>query len=391
MKMQHPARSIKICNTYSLYCIHKWGVFAAAFTDALHMTAKMNIMYSRVSLGLLRFGILLYGSITGCVAQQAQIPKQSSLPFKLTVIARSREVVLRQTDPREAQMMGYYKVLRPAPDHWQMWYSGWDNRRRDDYSGYLLYAGSKDGRNWTRQLPGASTNILRGTGHPQRDGIVEQDVFIVEGTPLPYKMIYTAKDPEDGNREKTFVEESADGIRWLHKKVLWPRKHDAQFSVIQKGDRFYIYLRYWITTNGVRYRTIGRAITDLQWHTIEEPVNLFTADPASAFPHLYNPAASRISGDMDLLFPTFFNEATNKVRIGVLYVYKDQPFFTDLDLTDQLLEKEKSNWAIVCPGLVPAGKNTWWLYYYATNMVHSDYEKAGRNFNYYRVRIRITP
>lgn len=351
---------------------------------------KINIMCHRALLYLSALIILSSGGATGCAAQP-QMVKPSSVPFKINVVPRSREVVLQQTFPWEAQMMGYFKVLRPSGDHWQMWYSGWDNRRRDDYSGYLLYATSKDGRVWNKQLPGATKNILRGTGHPQKDGVVEQDVFIVEGAALPYKMIYTAKDPEDGNKEKTFVEESPDGIHWLHKKVLWNRKHDSQFSVIQKGARFYIYLRYWTTVNNVRYRTIGRAITDLQWNTIEEPVNLFTADPAGDFPHLYNPAASRIAPDLDLLFPTFFNEATNKVRIGVLYVYRDQPFFTDLDLTGQLLEKEKNNWAIVCPGLVPAGKHTWWLYYYATNMVHSDYDKAGRSFNYYRVKIRITP
>ncbi|WP_018628115.1 hypothetical protein [Niabella aurantiaca] len=346
-------------------------------------------MFCRPFSCLITFTVIFL--VTGCAVRPRVTVGQPKPPFKIRVIAQSREVVLRQTFPWEQQMMGYFKVLKPSRGHWQMWYSGWDVHRKDDYSGYLLYAESKDGRNWQKRLPGSAKNILRGTGHPQRDGIVEQDVFIVPGTAHPYKMIYTARDPEDDNKEKTYVEESADGIHWQHRKVLWNRKHDSQFSVIQKDNRFYIYLRYWTTVKNRRYRTIGRAVTDQDWNVIEEPVNIFTADPNSDFPHLYNPAASNITSDLDLLFPTFFNEATNKVRIGVLYTYRERPFFTSLDLTGQLLEKEKNNWAIVCPGLIPAGKHTYWLYYYATNMVHSDYDKSGRNFSYYRIKIKIIP
>ncbi|WP_300599921.1 hypothetical protein [Niabella sp.] len=347
-------------------------------------------MLHRPPLGLSVLIAIIFSATTGCAAQQRSTVQQPKPPFTISVVASSREVVLQQTLPWEEQMMGYFKVLEPRPGYWQMWYSGWDNRRKDDYSGYLLYAASKDGHTWRKQLRGGAKNILMGTGHPQQDGVVEQDVFMVQGTPYPYKMIYTARDSGDRNKEKTFITESADGIQWRPSKVLWNRKHDSQFSVIQKDNRFYIYLRYWTTINKVRYRTIGRAITDRYWNTIEEPVTVFAADPNSDFPHLYNPAASKVSPDLDLFFPTYFNEATNRIRIGLLYMYRNQPFSTDMDLTEALLEKSKNNWAIVSPGLIPAGKNTYWLYYYATNMVHSDYEKTGRQFRYYRIKIKIT-
>src|SRR5690606_10568668 len=127
----------------------------------------------------------------------------SSLPFSINVVKGSREMVMLQTLPWEEQMMGYFKVLKIRPDYWQMWYSSWDNKRKDDYSGYLVYAHSKDGKTWVKEIPGQENNILRGTGHPQKDGIVEQDVFIEPDIENKYRMIYTAKDASDNGKEKT--------------------------------------------------------------------------------------------------------------------------------------------------------------------------------------------
>jgi hypothetical protein len=70
-------------------------------------------------------------------------------------------------------------------------------------------------------------------------------------------------------------------------------------------------------------------------------------------------------------------------------VYRNQPVLTDKDFTKDLLEGENANWGIVSPGLIPAEKNTYWMYYYATNMVHSDYDQSGRKFKYYRIKVRI--
>ena len=313
----------------------------------------------------------------------------SSLPFSINVVKGSREMVMLQTLPWEEQMMGYFKVLKIRPDYWQMWYSSWDNKRKDDYSGYLVYAHSKDGKTWVKEIPGQENNILRGTGHPQKDGIVEQDVFIEPGIENKYRMIYTAKDSSDNGKEKTYIEESPDGVNWKNKKVLWNRKHDSQFSVIQRDSLYYIYLRYWDLSDNVRYRTIGLAITDKDWNMIQEPQNIFTSDYKGDFPHLYNPGASKLSENIDILFPTFFNEKTNAIKFGVAYRSSRSSALTDIDLTNELLGGINANWGIVSPGLIPAGKNTYWIYYYATNMVHSDYDQAGRKFNYYRIKLSI--
>ena len=85
----------------------------------------------------------------------------------------------------------------------------------------------------------------------------------------------------------------------------------------------------------------------------------------------------------------FFNEKTNAIKFGVAYRYKGVPVLTDLDLTADLLGSVQANWGIISPGLIPAGKNEYWMYYYATNMVHSDYDKTGRAFSYYRVKLKI--
>jgi hypothetical protein len=334
--------------------------------------------------------VLLFVTLLACSAPREVIKYDTAtMPFDLEIIKGSREVVLTQTLPWEEQMMGYFKVLKTGAHEWQMWYSSWDNKRKDDYSDYLVYAHSKDGKNWIKEIPGRKNNILQGTGHPQKDGIVEQDVFIEPSAEFPYKMIYTAKDANDNDKEKTFIEESKDGINWINKKVLWNEKHDSQFSVIQKDSLYYIYLRYWDIKDKVRYRTIGLAVTDKNWKTIEKPHNVFKSDFNGDFPHLYNPGASKVSEDLTVLFPTFFNEKNNAVKFGLAYVYRNQPVLTDKDFTKDLLEGENSNWGIVSPGLIPAGKNTYWMYYYATNMVHSDYDQSGRKFKYYRIKVRI--
>lgn len=338
---------------------------------------------------LLLYAVVL-SAFTGCTTSHNLLNQtQQKIPFDIAVVKGSREVVLTQTLPWEEQMMGYFKVLKTGPETWQMWYSSWDNKRKDDYSDYLVYAYSKDGKNWTKEIPGQQNNILRGTGHPQKDGIVEQDVFIDSTSINSFKMIYTAKDETDHWKEKTFTEESPDGIHWKNRKVLWNQKHDSQFSVIQRDSLYYIYLRYWAINNDVRYRTIGLAIVDRNWNTIQRPQNILQGDYNSSFPHLYNPGATKINRNLDVLFPTFFNDKTNAIKFGVAYRNSDTAVLTDIDLTNDLLGGENNNWGIVSPGLIPAGKNIYWMYYYATNMVHSDYDKAGRKFKYYRIKIKI--
>lgn len=333
--------------------------------------------------------VCTFSPVMACFSVGNEKNNLAEMPFSFEVVKGSREVVMVQDKPWEEQMMAYYKVLKTDGNLWQMWYSAWNNERRDDYSDFLTYAHSADGRNWIKQIPGKENNILRGTGHPNRDGIVEQDVFIEPDADLKYRMIYTARDETDGFKEKTFIEESPDGINWSGRRVLWNRKHDSQFSVIQKNDLYYIYLRYWEVHKGIRYRTIGLAITDKDWNIVREPVNVLKADFDSDYPHLYNPAASKISDRLDIMFPTYFNEHNDRIKVCIAYMYMDRGVLTDIDITEDLFAGEDINWAIAMPGLVKDGKNTWWLYYYGTDMSHSKYLDKSREFKYYRIKLKI--
>ena len=330
---------------------------------------------------------------TVCLLLSYSIPQntyaQNKIPFSLEVVRGSREVIMVQEHPWEEQMMGYFKVLKTGRKNWQMWYSTWDNNRVSDYSNFLTYAHSKDGKNWIKSIPGSPNNILRGSGHPRLDGIVEQDVIIDKSSPLKYKMIYTACDPLDNNREKTFLEESADGINWTNKRILWNRKFDSQFSVIERNEQFHIYLRSWGVYNGKRYRTIGLAITDKDWNIISEPVQIFKADFESEYPHLYNPAASKISDHLDILFPTYYDDKNDKIKICIAYMFQGYGVLTDIDITKELLAGEHDNWAIAMPGLVKEGRNTYWLYYYSSNMLHNNHLQKSREFKYYRIKLKV--
>lgn len=334
---------------------------------------------------------ILIVQLTACSTARWQTMTNKDMPFDLLIDTASRQLVMKQTLPYEEQMLGYFKVLKMKKDSWQMWYSSWDNRRDDDYSGFLEYASSVDGLHWKKEIPGRHNNILQGNGPPFKDGIVEQDVIYDASKQLPYQMIFTAKDSSDQFRQKTFIQESADGINWENRHVLWDQKYDSQFSIVQDSGKYFIYLRYWNEFKGKRYRSIGLAIADTNWKVLQAPTALLESDPAGDFPHLYNPAASRINGNLTLFFPTFFNEKNNAIRFGLGFRYKNKARLTDIDISKALLQGTGTTWGIICPGLIPAGKNSYWLYYYASNMLHSEFEANSKHFDYYRIRIRVLP
>ncbi|WP_143715747.1 exo-alpha-sialidase [Pedobacter heparinus] len=309
-------------------------------------------------------------------------------PFDLEVLSGTREVVLRQEKPWEEQTLAYYKVLKTGKHNWQMWYSSWDNRRNDDYSGYLPYAYSANGKDWTKAVPGNKNNILFGSGFPKKDGIVEQDVFIDGHSPLKYKMLFTARDPADGGKQKTFYMESADGIKWTDRRVLWNKKFDSQFSVLVKDSLYHIYLRMWEVVNHIRYRVIGHAIADRNWRVIKEP-EVILRSPYPDFPHIYNNATSGINDSLQVFLPTFFNEKEDRVRVRVAYSIKGQAHLMDADITDDLYHGEDVKWGCVNPGLIPAGKNRYWLYYYGVNKSHNRFMEKGHVAKYYRVLVAV--
>lgn len=312
----------------------------------------------------------------------------SNPSLSLRVIGGSREVVLRQEKPWEEQTLAYFNVLAPAPGKWQMWYSSWDNRRNDDYAGYLPYACSANGRDWVKQIPGRKDNILFGSGPPAKDGRVEQCVFIDNASVSRYKMIYTAKDAAD-LKEKTFYTVSADGLNWEPGKVLWNQKFDSQFSVIIEGNNYHIFMRMWDTVGGVRYRAIGEATVSNTWQTTKAPKLLFSAGVNSEFPHLYNNACSKITNSLYVLFPTYFNEKTDSIDVRLAFIRDGQGHLTDTSLKEALYGGEHVKWGCVSPGLIPAGRNIYWLYYYGVNNSHNHFMDKGHQARYYRVKIEI--
>ena len=70
-------------------------------------------------------------------------------------------------------------------------------------------------------------------------------------------------------------------------------------------------------------------------------------------------------------------------------MYNDESHLTDIDMTEALFENENASWAIVMPGLVKEGKNTYWLYYYGSDMQHSEYLSKTKVFKYYRIKVQI--
>ncbi len=306
--------------------------------------------------------------------------------LKIQLKHESIEKIFTAQFPWEAKGLNYFNVIQ-QDSVWSMWYNSFASNQ-GAYNGSFCLATSGDGKNWTRPSIKDNTNILINGGNYK--SITESYVFKDRNDTLyPYKMICTKLINDE---EKTFLYASRDGIKWQERNKLYNQKQDSQFGVIESNGLFYIFSRYNDYSNGYQ-RAIGLSTLDKNLNEVEAPKLLLEADPNSAFPHIYNNAASKINDSTFLLFPTFFNESNGNVRVKLIYTNNLLNYYTVNDnLNSDLFPNDNVNWIIVSPGVMPAGEpNTYWLYYMTTPVKHGLFRSATNLYvSYYRIKLVIS-
>lgn len=298
---------------------------------------------------------------------------------------QSVEKIFTAQMPWELRGLNYFNVVQ-QDSVWSMWYNSFAYNQLE-FNGSFCFSSSIDGKSWTRPNINNNTNILlNGTDNK---GVSSPFVFKDKDDPqYPYKMICTKIID---NEERTFLYSSRDGVKWDLYRQLYNMKQDSQFGVINLNGLNYIFSRYNDYSNGYQ-RAIGLSILDRNMNEIKAPELLLKADNNSKFPHIYNNAASKIKDSVVLLFPTYYNDADDDVRIKMIYTNNLKNYYLiNDDINNDLFAGQNVNWAIVSPGVFPTGeRNTYWVYYFTTPAKHAEFRFATNlNITYYRIKLVI--
>jgi hypothetical protein len=305
--------------------------------------------------------------------------------LKFEFLPESVEKVFSAQMPWELRRLNYYNVIQ-KDSNWSMWYSSFGYNQLN-FEGSFCFANSADGKSWQRPLINNNTNIL--VSGDNATGVTGTFVFI-DSTDhkYPYKMICSRLVE---GQQKTFLYSSPDGLAWKKYTQLYDMMQDSQFSVVNFNGAYYIFLRYNKFHDGYQ-RAIGLSILDKSLNVIQRPMLLLKADINSSYPHIYNSAASKINDSTILLFPTYFDEETNTVRVKIIYTNNLQDYYLiNDDINSKLFGEGKVNWAIVSPGVIPTEeKNTYWVYYYGTETKHAAFTSLPKiNVTYYRIKLVV--
>jgi len=302
-------------------------------------------------------------------------------PFEVELLGSTREKILSQDEPWEAQILGYFNVVN-SQSNWAMWYTSWGKAVNSELSGYFCHATSHDGIKWTKGGVGKS-NVIFGDG--KNAGVIEQFVFYDKSL-SKYVLIGAALDKGKVN---TLIWKSEDGVKWGDRKVIFDAYYDTQFSVIDKGDRYIIYQRMVVSGK----RVMAKSVVSKDFDVIEPPKVILSNNENKVYSHIYNNAAGTLENGNTIFFPTYYDPVSDGFIISVAYLQNDAVFTTSLNITDQLFYDQNIQWGIVCPGLISTGeKDTYWLFYYGSNYSHFNRLKTeGSKTDYYRIKIKITP
>ena len=77
--------------------------------------------------------------------------KKEEAPFTIEIIRNSRQVILTQEKPWEAQSMVYFNVIK-NDSIWKMWYNSVGEDIYNDMFGAICYATSYDGKIWYKNI-----------------------------------------------------------------------------------------------------------------------------------------------------------------------------------------------------------------------------------------------
>lgn len=294
-----------------------------------------------------------------------------------TIHERSVEPLISADKPWEDFCIVGVTVIREG-DRWRMWYGAYDHTYKRDDDASLCYAESRDGLHWTKP------NL----GRVEHGGNTDNNILLAskQSGPFAFSMVFMddAAEPEQKYKMiwQKFIEAdvawavyggtSPDGMTWtLLPEPLSPKNSDTTTACIPDNGRYRLYTRIWRGGwSGVR--VVGYTESD-HFGDFPDPVEIFSHDdndPEGM--QFYSNAATKLREDLYVMFPAAFYTKNQTVRSHLAWS-RDGVHFTRYGrepVVDIGTQFDKMG-VYVCPGAVPGDEpNTWWFYYFGTNIEH---------------------
>lgn len=309
-------------------------------------------------------------------------------PYKVLIHRETREVVLVQDRDNESFGLFYFNVLKENENLWHMWYSSRSNDNTGDWDYDFCYAYSTDGKTWNKRNPKLANNNILIDGNatpatPWGNAWLEAGVFVDRNDiEVPYRVIFSFKNWT--GKASVFMAKSVDGLTWIGVKRILETSHDSQFDpIVLENGNYLIFLRMW--ENG--HRKIAYMIVQPDGVVLEQPQIISISG-------LYNSASTLLDSNTLIMFPTEYDQGSDKMKIKVAFCLSLNIHLTRQDITDDLFHNENIKWGVVSPGLISTGeKDTYWMYYYGSTKTHDStpLTHIKSNFKYYRIKVSVTP
>lgn len=228
-------------------------------------------------------------------------------------------------------LINYFNIIQLPDGTYRMYFSGNEKSgvAEDEWSQNLYLAESADGFHYR----------MKGK---LMDALIESSVCLVEDKEWPFRLV--GSQMEEG-RHCLFLWKSRDGIAFTDRRLLYDFKHDTQNVLVPRGRKMKLYSRQTQEHYKNRRMTLSEFTLD------GEPLS--AAEEVLAGDFLYNSAASKVDGQYDLLFPTYYNTHGGTTDACWFRCYlAEGPFLRELPCGLNRWVEAGEHWYIAAPGFV---------------------------------------
>lgn len=218
-----------------------------------------------------------------------------------------------------------------------------------DFDQKMCFAWSTDGFHYNRSIPEGVSAPYPGTNVLSMEGVIEMDVCLVDDKEYPFRMVACILDRSN----VATLYKSADGVNFSMMTKLTRGGNDTQNAIVVRDDSLKVFVRGHFDGNR---RAVSLLTCDINGNIYTPQFNLINL-PVD---ELYQPAASDLDGEREILFPTFYDRNTSYQELRC-YLVEGRDFKRiNLDTSNILTDEDKSVYA--APGLIEIGGERYMLY-----------------------------
>lgn len=311
----------------------------------------------------------------------------TDLPLEINFIPSSKERVFLSGN-KDQELGSSYCCATRVNDAWKMWvvsrYKIVDNFNLS----ILQLTSTNNGSSYERHYTNNQyISVGNGSVIPYNQGASDFCVFY-DPNLSRYKMIFQ-HIYQNNNKiySPNCIIESADGVNWSQPVVFDSEFSDTQPGVVQKNEKYYLYMRHNLEGN---VRCISVKAIDATTHKQVERKRILPQSSFVGFPHIYNNAALKMDETYTLFLPTIYNSETQECSI--VWGYSEDNYnikWGDKNISSIFIDTNKNKWFIVSPSLIPCDEpNHYWIYYYTRDAYHDEFMNATFS-EYWRLKVKF--